>query len=304
MFKPLTQRNFALCIKFNCFFPYILRVLSPLTSFIPLLITPPPLSPICPSLYPHSTMSFGPQTTSVNLFNVTSGTDLFNSVLPSATTTQASSRPPFGGLFNLNNTTSSTQQGSVFGTSGTGAQQPSGGSNPFGSATSVGTSQPGTTGSLFGTGMNPSGGLGSSQPPRTTSIFGAAQPVTTSGASGVGVFGSQTTQVGLGGNSFAAPLGGNQAATSAPTRSSLFGTSLPRPLEQHGQGREQNAYHSAYFNSLLERNKKRTHRDDEPSGFGDVPSLQLGLGDISKRVRELGGAGTPNRRDRATDSRA
>lgn len=30
---------------------------------------------------------------------------------------------------------------------------------------------------------------------------------------------------------------------------------------------------------------------DGRDGFGELPSLQLGLGDISRRVRELGGAG-------------
>ena len=46
---------------------------------------------------------------------------------------------------------------------------------------------------------------------------------------------------------------------------------------------------------------------DGPSGLQDLPSLQLSLGDIAKRVRELGGAEgarQSSRDGRGADSRA
>ena len=58
----------------------------------------------------------------------------------------------------------------------------------------------------------------------------------------------------------------------------------------------------AYFDNLLEKGRKRTHDADGAPGFGDFPSLQLGLGDISKKVRELGSVGTQTHRGRAGDA--
>lgn len=62
---------------------------------------------------------------------------------------------------------------------------------------------------------------------------------------------------------------------------------------------------TAYFDSLLERSKKRKDADEgQHSNFGELPSLHLGLGDISQRVRELGGAGGASRRGKPVDSKA
>lgn len=47
-----------------------------------------------------------------------------------------------------------------------------------------------------------------------------------------------------------------------------------------------------YFDNLLEKGKKRTNASHGDSGFGDLPSLQLGLGEIARKARELGGVGT------------
>ncbi|KAI9811705.1 MAG: hypothetical protein M1832_000702 [Thelocarpon impressellum] len=63
--------------------------------------------------------------------------------------------------------------------------------------------------------------------------------------------------------------------------------------------------HSAYFDSLLEKSRKRQHRaTDEASTLGELPSLQLGLGDISQRVRELAGGSPLGKRGKAVDSKA
>lgn len=53
-----------------------------------------------------------------------------------------------------------------------------------------------------------------------------------------------------------------------------------------------NAPQSTYFDNLLQRGQKLDSNKKTPTtGLGELPSLQLGLGDISRRVRELGNAG-------------
>ena len=68
---------------------------------------------------------------------------------------------------------------------------------------------------------------------------------------------------------------------------------------------QDNSFHSAYFTSLLEKNKKRARGAEDESGIEEVPSLQLGLGDLAKRVRELGTAGgAQTRKESGVDSKA
>ena len=88
--------------------------------------------------------------------------------------------------------------------------------------------------------------------------------------------------------------------------SSIFApkpTAQPEQSQQPGPAMSTGAQ-PVYFNSLLEKGKKRTRDADGGPGFQELPSLQLGLGDIAKRVRELGGAGTPSKSGRGGDSRA
>ena len=59
-----------------------------------------------------------------------------------------------------------------------------------------------------------------------------------------------------------------------------------------------------YFDNLLEKGKKRASAADRETGFGELPSLQLGLGDIAKRARELGGVGTQIHEGAGADSKA
>ena len=252
---------------------------------------------------------FKPQTATVDLMKVTEGTELFPStVIPAAPANNTSTN-----LFGSLNASKKLENTSLFGGAVT-AQQ----------ATDI-QAQGKKTGSLLMGGSNntTAGGLGSTQQPQagTSSLFGG-QPKPFSGFGTLG--GGQTTGAGQGTGLLGGNAGGSQATAQAPQGSSLLGAlggnqgaagasllgnNLPsqnKPAEQqgHGQGQGQNNVRSAYFNSLLERNKKRTHRDEEATGFEEVPSLQLGLGDISKRVRELGGVGAQNRRDRAADSKA
>ncbi|KAL9591304.1 MAG: hypothetical protein Q9179_007859 [Wetmoreana sp. 5 TL-2023] len=131
----------------------------------------------------------------------------------------------------------------------------------------------------------------SSQPQQTSSIqtsslFGAPKPAASQPAST---------------NPFAA-----QATTSA---SSIFSSPPQQQSAQPGQDAQQSAAPArlsqpAYFDSLLEKGKKRAREADGGSGLGQLPELQLGLGDIARRVREIGGIGSQTPADRAADSKA
>ena len=179
---------------------------------------------------------------------------------------------------------------------------------------SLGTSQ--TLGSL-GT-SQPFGLLGTSQPPQkppllfpglgtsanaqpSQNILGAfgtsqAQPTPGSAAAGGGLLG------------FAQPAKSQpQQTQNNPASNQSFGLSLlasqqpqQQPQNQNGQPPEAGSQpppasgsatipQQGYFNSLLEKGKKRARVGDGGPAFGELPTLQLGLEDIARRARELGG---------------
>jgi nuclear pore complex protein Nup93 len=169
----------------------------------------------------------------------------------------------------------------------------------------------------------PFGGLGASTaaPSGSTGLFaGLGQPPKPTGAS----------PFGLGASS--------QPQQSAPASTGLFGGLGQRPTQPAGQGlglgqsqqqnqqqpqesaqglqngQAANNVRAAYFEQILERGRKRNNTDN--GVLGDLPSLQLGLGDIARKVRNLGtggpsaeearnGASVPNSQQaKAGDSRA
>lgn len=164
--------------------------------------------------------------------------------------------------------------------------------------------------------------LGSTQPQQTPSLqLNLGEPSkpgqTTSGGGGGGLFsnfqppGSQPQQT----SSLFSPQ--KDATTSQPLRSSLFSSQQPlQPLQQQsqtGQPQKQDGQQSigpgkvsqpAYFNNLLEKGKKRGLAADGGPGFNSLPSLQLGLGDIAKRARALGGVGLQTHGNAAADGKA
>ncbi|KAJ5365006.1 hypothetical protein N7517_007892 [Penicillium concentricum] len=81
-----------------------------------------------------------------------------------------------------------------------------------------------------------------------------------------------------------------QAPTLGQTQQASNSQTQGQPASQSTQ--------PAFFNSLLERGKKRPLSSViQNNNFEDVPSLQLGLDDIRRKARELGSAGqkdTPN----------
>ncbi|KAK3049444.1 nuclear pore complex subunit [Extremus antarcticus] len=92
----------------------------------------------------------------------------------------------------------------------------------------------------------------------------------------------------FGGNPTAGP-----AASAAPANASVFGNGLL--LHQQNQqpthiGPNGAAPQPAYFDALLQRGKKR-QTEERVGALGDLPQLQLGLQDISRKVRNLGQGG-------------
>lgn len=213
----------------------------------------------------------------------------------------------------------------VFG--GASTQPPA--SNPFLSflnqPTSAPQSQPTQTSSLFG----------SSQPATTSNLFGASKPEEKpnpfkrlgdapplSNTSGDNPFGNNPSVGGLGASAQQQTNGeglSNLYPTSKPGGLSLFPSPKPGQQQQFQNGQpfgqtqlqksqqqdgSAKSSQPAYFNNLLEKGKKRARADDEGARFGDLPSLQLGLGDLAKKVRELGGVGSQVQGSNAADSKA
>ncbi|KAI9820332.1 MAG: hypothetical protein M1827_005954 [Pycnora praestabilis] len=188
--------------------------------------------------------------------------------------------------------------------------KPSGSSlfgNLGGATSSAPQSQPAQTGgSLFG-------GLNSSQSQQSSNLFsglgGASKPQESSGLFG-GSAASQPQQ------SSANPFGGLGASQpQQPSGASLFGQTEQNQTPQLTQQQQQQqnvqqpqapalSSQPAYFDSLLERGRKRTNAKSNGNQFGELPSLQLGLGDIARRVREMGGNDSPEQQGKAIDSKA
>ena len=276
-----------------------------------------------------------PGTTSAagGLYPSLSGSTLLGSQNPTQTPGQSSN--PFGGA-GLGGGLSGTQPTSTSSTAGlfqslpggqnssTATSQPTttAPSNPFGSLGSLGTS---TSTSQAGGSSNLFGAIGGGQTSSTTaSQPGFKTPSNTFGALGQSTSAApsqpaQPSQSGLFSN-----LGGPKPQTSTNTFgqnpfpsqseapkvgvfSSLLGNnaqnqSLAASQAQTAKARD--TVQTAYFNSLLEKNKKRARGTEETNGFEEISSLNLGLGDISKRVRELGNIGEIGTRDKATDAKA
>ena len=167
-------------------------------------------------------------------------------------------------------------------------------SNLFGNPTS---SQPQQQSSLFPPlgsqtkpqeSTNPFASLGSSQAQQTTAPSSLSQQTSS-------LFAPQQT-----------------TNTSQPFASSLFTSQGPQqsqsgqPQQQDGEQPQAPSKDSqpVYFHSLLEKGRKRTHGADGGPGFRDLPSLQLGLGDIARRARELGGVASHTQGVKEADTRA
>lgn len=169
----------------------------------------------------------------------------------------------FGNLNSGNNNTSGATGGGLFGGLGASTNKPSGtglfGGSSGGTLAGTSTSQPQTTQpaaasgtSLFGLPNSASSGLGA-----TTTAQPASQP-----APAYGLFSTTTASQGPAAN--AGIL--NTTATNSNSQA-------PPPT-------------GAFFDSLLAKSKRKHDGDD--AMIDDLPSLQLGLGDLRQRLKKLG----------------
>lgn len=225
--------------------------------------------------------------TNLNDSSTSSGPSLFPSTNqpPSA---QPSSNPSgatsnntgggLGGLFGrINKPDASTSgPGLSIGATSTGAAGGGGGSlfdritatNPAASTSSSG-------GALFGAAAS---SQQQSQPPTSTGPFNSTKPP------GQAPSQPQSTSV------FGASILNNNAGGSAQAaRDGKQPESAPR---------------AAFFEDLLQRGRKRRDPGADSSQLGQLPSLQLGLGDISNKIKGLGSNKTAQRTNRTGDSTA
>ncbi|KAF1987358.1 NIC-domain-containing protein [Aulographum hederae CBS 113979] len=198
--------------------------------------------------------------------------------------------------------------------SGTGSQAPSSGSL-FGAK-----SQPPASSSHFPGGLF--AGLGtsnaqSSQPQTTTSggLFGSLGATTGGSGSGTGGglfsgLGDQQTTAGGGTGAFGG-LGQSSQQQTSGASTQLGATaglsSGPASTSQNNPGQHaqtQNDIGATQFMSLLERSKKRQNQANGAASLGDLPTLQLSLGDIARKARNLGTGGPSSQAAREGDSRA
>ena len=240
----------------------------------------------------------------------------------------ARSVPPMSSLFGQSTEASKTPFFNIPSSATMASSQPAH-TNIFGNlGVSTATSQPAQTANLFGNiggskvdeTKNSFGNLGSSVQTQTSSggdlgsLFASFKPANQTGSS---LFGNPatTSAPALGATTttsapFGASLFSNTANTSAPAAPSLFPSQQPQQPGQAPQSQQQvegpkaSTSQPAYFNSLLEKGKKRTHDTNGGPSFADLPSLQLGLGDIARRARELGNTGVQSGRGASADSRA
>ena len=195
--------------------------------------------------------------------------------------------PQASGLFGQTATTSSAPSGSLFGALGPRATGATGGGLFGGQQTTTPAS---TGGGLFG-GL----GGGSTATSQAGGLFGS-QAASAAPASTGGLFGNQG-----GGTTAPQPSGlfGQTQPTSQAPGSSLFGGSQAQQngASTLGLGQSQQGGSNSYFDSILDRSRKRNHADSTPE---DLPQLQLGLGDLRQRIKRL----APGNQDRTSDGRA
>jgi nuclear pore complex protein Nup93 len=174
----------------------------------------------------------------------------------------------------------------------------------------AGTSQPASTGASTGGLFSLGGGLGatssapaaSSAPSLLSTTSTSQAPAPTSASSQFpSMFAKPGTSQAPAQSTAANPFGSTQQTT-VPAQSSLFSSSTA-PQQPEGPLSQSNntGGRSSHFDHLLERSRKRNAGENGTAGFDNLPSLQLGLGDIARKVRNLGTGGPSARsQDRAS----
>ncbi|RFU33591.1 hypothetical protein B7463_g2764, partial [Scytalidium lignicola] len=207
------------------------------------------------------------------------------SLFSTPATSTATGATPGGSLFGSLGAKPATS--SLFGASSNQQQQqqPQAGGGLFGS---LGTaSQPQQQQQTTGTGLF--GGLGSTSQPQAqqsgSGLFGGLNPNSQP---------QQQASTSLFGGGLGASTA-NQQQVQPVSQSSLLGsTQIPSQSQS-----QQNGPSGAYFDAILEKSRKRAHGHEEGAAE-NLPSLQLGLGDLRQRIKRLG----PGVQERGVDGRA
>ncbi|KAH6885915.1 Nup93/Nic96-domain-containing protein [Thelonectria olida] len=224
-----------------------------------------------------------------------------------------------GSLFGAANTTQNQQTGSsLFGQSTTQNQQ-AGTATTGGLFGGLGATKPAATGSLFGqpqqqqqqqqnqTGATTGGLFGQPTTQQTgttsTSIFGQPAQNTQATTTG-GLFGNQQQQTQQKPSLFGQPATGGLSTAkpslfstqqqpqqntnsilgaSTAVGSNLGGSLFTNQQPSNGQSQAQSQPAGAYFDSLFAKSQKAEGK----SNMEDLPSLELGLGDLRHRLRKL-----------------
>lgn len=141
---------------------------------------------------------------------------------------------------------------------------------------------------------------GQLKPPASANVSDS-QASTLATGSGGGILGSSQLAGAQPPHNTSFPDSQNNATTSQPFGSSFISPQQSQQQQtQSGQSQGWTGQPSlgisrssqpVYFDNLLEKGRNKANDHPGGSGFGELPSLQLGLGDIARRAREIGGAG-------------
>lgn len=186
--------------------------------------------------------------------------------------------------------------GGLFGSTATSqpAQSSGGGGGLFGATASSAPKPAGLFGASTSTSQAPAGNL-----------FGGNAAASTAQPAGGSLFGGTTSQPQ---NTQAAGAGSSLFGGNSNNNGSLFQDGLLSKQNEQSLGSTTNDPSApqpqpAYFDALLQRGKKR-QTEDGVGAFGELPQLQLGLQDISRKVRNLGQGGPSAGIARGGDARA
>ncbi|QIW96103.1 hypothetical protein AMS68_001621 [Peltaster fructicola] len=225
------------------------------------------------------------------------GKSLFERITPADKSTTSTAPGTGTSLFGAAPATTAANTSSLFG----------------GATTNTATSASGATSSLFGNNAQPAqttasslfSGLNATSKAAQTSSFPSLNATSQPATSGTSLFGGA-----LGAAAQPSTTGSglfSMATTSKPaTSTSLFGTAPAATSNITGgflgaaqpagaqnsviQSIDETTANPAYFDQLLERGRKR-QTEENVTPFGDLPQLELGLADISRKVRNLGQGG-------------
>jgi nuclear pore complex protein Nup93 len=226
--------------------------------------------------------------TTPSLFSA--GTPLKRSQTLPLATDSAPEKKPFSLFPSSTPATTTSAAGSLFSTAAT--SQPAQSSGGLLGGLGASTSQPQQSGGLF----SRIGTTAQAQPATT-----APSGLLGSGTGLLGVPKPLQSNIGLGGSLFSS----TQPTAQPAATGSLFGGLASQPTQPsvaQSQMAQSAPNQSAYFDQMLERGKKRNVLEN--GGFGDLPSLQLGLADIARKARNLGTGGPTAAEARAGDPRA